>query len=55
MLTEMIGNPWNPTPQPRDKVRGVHTTPDERLYGMFRAGEGAFAGMASKIPGNRGH
>ena len=29
MLTEMIGHPWNPTPQPRDKppqVRGVYIT-----------------------------
>ena len=29
MLTEMIGDPWNPTPQPKDKapqVRGVYIT-----------------------------
>ena len=34
MLTEMIGDPWNPTPQPKDKppqVRGVHITLERQI------------------------
>ena len=37
MLTEMNGDPWNPTPQPRDKppqVRGVYITLERQIkYG----------------------
>ena len=58
MLTEMIGDPWNPTPQPRDKAPQVYITLErqiarrhERLFGMIRAGGGALAGMQGTTPG----
>ena len=60
MLTEMIGDPWKPTPQPKDKppqVRGAHITLErqikygghERLFGVLRASESAFAGTPAFV------
>ena len=59
VLTDMNGDPWNLTPQPRESstgARSVHLSGTsnqvwwhERLFGMFRGGEGAFDGMSLQL------
>ena len=58
MLTEMNGEPWNPTGHHQDKppqVRGVYITlKTSNQCGMLRECKGTVAGMQGTIPGHCG-